>query len=77
MRFARGRAASAEFLGVHHHPIFPIDTVAVRPATRRRSGGTSSSLIPHLDDIDAEPQIFECVGKFILRALLKARLAVQ
>ena len=32
-------------LGVHHHLIFPIDTVAVRPATRRRSGGTSSSLI--------------------------------
>src|SRR6516162_3060251 len=29
----------------HHHPIFPIDTVAVRPATRRRSGGTSLSLI--------------------------------
>jgi hypothetical protein len=32
-------------LGVHHHLIFPIDAVAVRPATRRRSGGTSSSLI--------------------------------
>jgi hypothetical protein len=31
--------------GVHHHLILPIDTVAVRPATRSRSGGTSSSLI--------------------------------
>ena len=29
----------------HHQLIFPIDTVAVRPATRRRSGGTLSSLM--------------------------------
>jgi hypothetical protein len=36
---------SALVLGIHHHLILPIDTVAVRPATRRRSGGTSSSLI--------------------------------
>src|SRR5260370_32621518 len=29
----------------HYQLIFPIDTVAVRPATRRRSGGTLSSLM--------------------------------
>jgi hypothetical protein len=32
-------------LRIYHQLIFPTDTVAVRPATRRRSGGTSSSLI--------------------------------
>jgi peptide-methionine (S)-S-oxide reductase len=32
-------------LSSHHQLIFPIDTVAVRPATRRRSGGTLSSLM--------------------------------
>jgi hypothetical protein len=32
-------------MGVHHHLIFPIETLAVWPATRRRSDGTSSSLM--------------------------------
>jgi len=28
-------SASERHLGIYHHLIFPIDTVAVRPATRR------------------------------------------
>src|SRR5262249_35761163 len=38
-----GRPTSV--LDAHHHLIFPTETVAVRPATRSRSAGTSSSLI--------------------------------
>jgi len=44
-----GSLAPHGFLGVHHHLIFPIDTVAVRPATRRRSGGRSEAVIARGD----------------------------
>jgi hypothetical protein len=43
MQTTAARPRSRRFLHVHHYPIFPIDTVAVRPATRKRPGGTIAS----------------------------------
>ena len=49
-------SALERHLGIYHHLIFPIDTVAVRPATRRRSAWHIIELDPHRDALrQADP----------------------